>query len=117
MKRKTNKQATLAVHAGDRKKAGDFTPTTTPIYATSSFFYESSEDLEKVFNDEKQGYVYSRYGNPTVSAFEEQVATLEGADFAVATGSGMAALHMAIMSRLLDGRRSIVAADVLPQLN
>ncbi len=113
MKRKTNKQATQAVHAGDRKKLGEFTPTTTPIYATSSFFYESSEDLEMVFNDEKEGSVYSRYGNPTVRAFEDQVAALEGADVAMATASGMAAIHMALMGGLLDRRKSVVAADVL----
>jgi cystathionine gamma-synthase/methionine-gamma-lyase len=113
LKRKTNKQATLAVHAGDRKKLGEFTPTTTPIYATSSFFYDSSGDLERVFNEEKEGCVYSRYGNPTVSAFESQLATLEGADYAVATASGMAAIHMAVLGGLLDRRKSIVAADVL----
>lgn len=113
MKRKTDKQATLAVHAGDRKKLGEYTPTTTPIYATSSFFYERSEDLEKVFNDEKEGNVYSRYGNPTVSAFEDQIATLEGADYGVATASGMSAIHMALMAGLLDRRKSVVAGDVL----
>lgn len=113
MKRKTNKTASIAVHAGDRKKFGEFTPTTTPIYATTSFSYDSSEDLEKVFNDEKEGNVYSRYGNPTVSAFEEQVAALEGADYAIATSSGMAAIHMALMGAMLDRRKSVVAADVL----
>jgi O-acetylhomoserine/O-acetylserine sulfhydrylase-like pyridoxal-dependent enzyme len=60
LKRKTNNPATLAVHAGDRKMPGEFTPTTTPIYATTSFSYERSEDLEKVFNGEMEGNVYSR---------------------------------------------------------
>lgn len=113
MKRKTNNPATLAVHAGDRKKPGEFTPTTTPIYATTSFAYERSVDLEKVFNDEMEGNVYSRYGNPTVSAFEEQIAALENADYAIATASGMAAIHMAVMGALLDRRKSVLAADVL----
>jgi cystathionine beta-lyase/cystathionine gamma-synthase len=113
LKRKTNNPATLAVHAGDRKMPGEFTPTTTPIYATTSFSYERSEDLEKVFNGEMEGNVYSRYGNPTVSAFEEQIATLEGADYAIATSSGMAAIHMAVMGALLERRKSVLAADVL----
>lgn len=113
LKRKTKNPATLAVHAGDRKKPGAYTPTTTPIYATSSFAYDRAEDLEKVFNDEMEGNVYSRYGNPTVSAFEEQIATLEGADYAIATASGMAAIHMAVMGALLDRRKSVLAADVL----
>jgi cystathionine beta-lyase/cystathionine gamma-synthase len=113
LKRKTNNPATLAVHAGDRKKPGEFTPTTTPIYATTSFSYERSVDLEKVFNDEMEGNVYSRYGNPTVSAFEEQIAALENANYAIATASGMAAIHMAVMGALLDRRKSVLAADVL----
>ncbi len=113
MKRKTNKPASLAVHAGDRKKPGEYIPSTTPIYASSSFFYEKAEDLESVFNQEKTGQVYSRYGNPTCCALEEQVSALEGADFAVSTASGMAAVHLGLMAALLDGRKSIVAADVL----
>ena len=113
MKRKTSKPASLAVHSGDRKKAGEYVPATTPIYASSSFFYEKSEDLEAVFNQEKVGQVYSRYGNPTTCALEEQMCALEGADFAVAAASGMAAEHLALMAALLDRRKSIVAADVL----
>ncbi len=104
---------TLAVHAGDRKKAGNHVPVTTPIYGASSFYYESMEDLDRVFGDEMPGYVYGRYGNPTSSALEEQVAALEGADVALATSSGMAAVHLALLAALTDRQKSIVAADVL----
>ncbi|MBI1352823.1 MAG: aminotransferase class V-fold PLP-dependent enzyme [Acidobacteria bacterium] len=104
---------TQAVHAGDRKKLADYTPVTTPIFAASTYFYEKAEDLEAVFNNERPGHSYSRYGNPTTSAFEEQVATLEGADFAVATSSGMAAAHLALLAGVSDRRRKIVAASVL----
>lgn len=113
MRRESDRIETLAVHAGDRKKLGDYTPVTTPIYAASSFFYERIEDLDQVFGDEKPGQVYSRYGNPTSSAFEDQIAALEGADVAVATSSGMAAIHLALLAALTDRRRSIVAAEVL----
>ncbi len=113
MKRKTNKPATLGVHAGDRKKLGDYTPTTTPIYATSSFFYDSAEEIDKVLGNEKPGMIYGRFGNPTVQAFEEQVAALEGADYGIATASGMAATHLAVTGALLDRRKSVVAANVL----
>jgi cystathionine gamma-synthase/methionine-gamma-lyase len=104
---------TLAVHAGDRKKLGDFVPVTTPIYGASSYIYERTEDLDRVFADEKQGQTYARYGSTTTNALEEQIAALEGAEFALASASGMASLHLALLAALTDRRRSIVAANVL----
>ncbi len=107
------KLSTLAVHAGDRKKPGEYVPVTTPIYNATSFFYDRMEDLDKVFGGEKQGQSYSRYGNPSTDALEEQVAALEGGDFAQACSSGMAAIHLALLAALTDRRKSIVAANVL----
>jgi len=107
------KLPTRAVHAGDRKKAGQFVPVTTPIFGAASFFYDRMEDLDRVFAGEIPGQGYSRYGNPTTAALEEQMTALEGGDFAVATSSGMAALHLALLAALTDRRKSIVAADVL----
>ena len=107
------KLQTLAVHAGDRKKPGEYIPVTTPIYSASSFFYDRIEDLDEVFGGDKQGHSYARFGNPTISAVEEQLAALEGAPVSIATSSGMAAIHLALLTALTDRRRSIVAADVL----
>ena len=107
------KLETLAVHAGDRKKLADYVPATTPIYAATSFFYDNIEDLEAVFDQRKEGHGYSRYGNPTTGAFEEQIRALEGADFALATSSGMSAMHLSLVAALTDRRKSIVAANVL----
>ena len=107
------KLSTLAVHAGDRKKPGEYVPVTTPIYHASSFFYDRIEDLDRVFGGEQDGQSYSRYGNPTTDALEEQVASIEGGDFAQACSSGMAAIHIALLAALTDRRRSIVAANVL----
>ncbi len=107
------KLQTLAVHAGDRKKPGGFIPVTTPIYASSSFFYERIEDLDDVFSGEKAGQSYARFGNPTVAAVEEQIAALEGAEACLATSSGMGAVHLALLTALTDRRKSIVAADAL----
>ena len=104
---------TQAVHAGDRKKLGDYVPVTTPIYGATSFFYDEVADLDRVFGNEKEGQSYSRYGNPTVDALEQQVAALEGADVALATSSGMAAIHLSLLAALTDRRKSIVAANVL----
>ena len=104
---------TLAVHAGDRKKLGSYVPSTTPIFGTSSFYYERTEDLERVFNDEMEGHGYTRYGNPTTAALEELLATLEGGDLAVATSSGMSAVHLALIAAMTDRRRSVLCAKVM----
>ena len=104
---------TMAVHAGDRKKPGDYIPTTTPIFGASSFYYERTEDLERVFGDEAEGQGYTRYGNPTTGALEELMAQLEGGDLAVATSSGMSALHMALLAALTDRRKSVLSANVI----
>ena len=53
------------VHSGDRKKPGDYIPVTTPIYTAASYFYESMEQLDRVFGREEKGPSYSRYDNPT----------------------------------------------------
>ena len=104
---------TLAVHAGDRKKLGNYVPSTTPVYGTSSFFYERTEDLDRVFNEEIEGHGYTRYGNPTTAALEELLARLEGGDLAVATTSGMSAIHLALIAAMTDRRRSVLCARVM----
>ena len=101
------------VHAGDRRKLGNYIPVSTPIYASSSFFYETIEELADVFADRRPGETYSRMGNPSAGALEEQVAALEGCEGAFATASGMAAVHLALMAGMLDRRQAIVAAKVL----
>lgn len=104
---------TLAVHAGDRKKLGNYVPSTTPVFGTSSFFYERTEDLDRVFNEEIEGHGYTRYGNPTTAALEELLARLEGGDLAVATTSGMSAIHLALTAAMTDRRRSVLCAKVM----
>jgi cystathionine beta-lyase/cystathionine gamma-synthase len=104
---------TKAVHAGDRKKAGAHVPATTPIYTASSYFYDSMEDLDRVFGQEDPGYCYSRYDNPTNAALEEQAAALESGHGALACSSGMAAIHMALLAALADRRKSVLAANAL----
>jgi cystathionine beta-lyase/cystathionine gamma-synthase len=104
---------TQAVHAGDRKKSGGHVPSTTPIYTASSYFYDSMEQLDRVFAHEEPGYCYSRYDNPTNAALEEQAAALEGGHGALACSSGMAAIHMALLAAMADRRKSVVAANAL----
>jgi cystathionine beta-lyase/cystathionine gamma-synthase len=104
---------TTAVHAGDRKKAADHVPSTTPIYTASTFFYDTTEQLDRVFGQEVAGESYSRYGNPTNAALEELITALEGGAGTLACCSGMAAVQVALTAALTDRRKSIVAASAL----
>jgi cystathionine beta-lyase/cystathionine gamma-synthase len=107
------KLQTKAVHAGDRKKTGAHVPATTPIYTATSYFYDSMEELDRVMGREDPGYCYSRYDNPTNAALEELTAALESGHGALACGSGMAAIHMALLAALTDRRKSVLAANAL----
>ncbi len=107
------KPHTKAVHAGDRKKTGPHIPVTTPIYTAASFFYENMEQLDRVFGREEPGFSYSRYDNPSNAALEELCSSLEDGHGALACSSGMAAIHVALLTALTDRRKSIVAADAL----
>jgi len=101
------------VHAGDRKKAGNYIPSVTPIYTASSYVYDSLEQLDRVFAQEESGPSYARYDNPTTVAFQNLVAQLEDGAGAVACGSGMAALHLSILGALIDRPKRVVAASML----
>ncbi len=101
---------TVAVHAGERAPKPEFTPVATPIYPSSSFFYEDIEMLDGAFAGTYHGPVYARYGNPTVSALETAVAALEGGEAALAYSSGMAAIHGALLGAGICSGGSIVAS-------
>ncbi len=101
------------VHAGDRKKPGNYIPVTTPICTASSFVYDSMEQLDRVFAREEAGPAYARYDNPTSSALEELVNELEGGHGAFSCSSGMMALHIAVTAALVDRPKRIVAGNVL----
>ena len=81
---------TRAVHAGNRPDSATGARA-VPIYQTSSFVFEDSADAADLFALQKYGNIYSRIANPTVAAFEERMASLEGGIGAVATSSGMGA--------------------------
>jgi cystathionine beta-lyase/cystathionine gamma-synthase len=102
--------ATQAVHAGERAPKPDFTPVNTPIYQSASFVYDTLETMDAIFGGERPGYVYTRYGNPTVAALERAVATLEEGETAVAYASGMAAIHAALLALEVVSGVAVVAA-------
>ncbi|WP_369789352.1 PLP-dependent aspartate aminotransferase family protein [Rouxiella sp. WC2420] len=93
---------TLAVHGGQRPDAQSGA-ITTPITATSSFSYGDFDSGARRFSGEDPGYMYSRFGNPTVTAFEERMAVLENAESAVACASGMAAVSATLFALLKTG--------------
>ena len=101
---------TELIHGGEgRSHHGE---TSEAIFMTSGFVYERAEHAEDRFRDLQPGFMYSRYGNPTVSTFEQRMATLEGAETCCAVSSGMAAVNAALMCQLNAGMR-VVAARVL----
>lgn len=105
--------ATRAVHAGERVPPSDFIPVATPIHPTVGFLYESMDDLDAVFATTREGYVYPRYGSPTVAAFENAVAMLEQGQAAHAFSTGMAAIHASLLAAGLRAGSTIVAAQDL----
>ncbi|NLY19782.1 MAG: methionine gamma-lyase, partial [Tissierellia bacterium] len=93
--------STKAIHGGHHENAVG--ALATPIYATSTFIFDSAEQGGRRFALEEDGYIYSRLGNPTVTAVEEKVALLEGAEAAVATASGMGAISTAFWVSVKPG--------------
>jgi cystathionine beta-lyase/cystathionine gamma-synthase len=104
---------TQLVHAGERSAAPRGKPVSTPIYATATFTYDSMVEVDQVFAGEQQGYIYSRYGNPTVAALEEALRVLEEGAAACAYSTGMAALHAAIFACELTPGATILASQDL----
>lgn len=102
--------ATRAVHAGERVPPSDFVPVASPIHPTVGFIYESMDELDAVFGATRAGYVYPRYGSPTVTALEEAVANLEGGEAAFGFSSGMAAVHVALLAAGVRAGTAVVAA-------
>ncbi|HKX74037.1 MAG TPA: O-acetylhomoserine aminocarboxypropyltransferase [Acidimicrobiia bacterium] len=102
---------TLAVHAGvepDPRTGA----RTIPIYLSAGFVFEDTDHAASLFNLERPGHIYSRISNPTVAAFEERMAALEGGVGAVATASGQAALVLAVMTLMGSGGH-IVSSSAL----
>ena len=89
-----------------------FEETSESLYLTSGYIYETAENAEAAFKGDTSRYIYSRYGNPTVSMFQDRLAMLEGAKHCVATASGMAAVFAALACLVNSGER-IVASRAL----
>jgi len=102
--------STLAIRAGhERTNEGEHGE---PIFPTSSFVFDSAEQAAARFSGEEPGNIYARFTNPTVRIFEQRLAALEGAERAVATSSGMAAILATCMGVLKAGDHVVVSRSV-----
>ncbi len=119
------KPATRLIHLADGVNA-DAAPLTTPIYETSTYVFESAQEVRDYNEGRSTKFLYSRYANPTVVAVEEKIAALEGAATALVFASGQAATTTALLAMLAGGDEIVCSgaiyggtlhllADVLPK--
>jgi O-succinylhomoserine sulfhydrylase len=101
---------TKLVHGGALRS--QFGEVSEAIFLNSGFCYDDAETAEKRFNGEEPGFVYSRYRNPTLAMLEDRLCLLEGAEYCIAVGSGMAAVFASLMGVLKAGDR-VLANRVL----
>ncbi|MBO0681392.1 O-succinylhomoserine sulfhydrylase [Mycolicibacterium sp. S2-37] len=103
-------QATIGVRGGLLRSG--FEETAEAMYLTSGYVYASAAEAEKAFTGEIDRYVYSRYGNPTISMFEERLRLMEGAPACFATATGMAAVFTSLGALLGAGDRLVAARSL-----
>lgn len=112
MKKKMSdyRSATRAVRAGQVRSHES--EHSEPIYTTSSFVFDTASQAAARFSLEEEGNIYSRFTNPTVRVFEQRLAALEGAEAAVGTGSGMAAMLATCMAGLKAGDHVVSSQSI-----
>lgn len=101
---------TLAVRGGLVRTG--FDETAEALFLTSGYVYGSAAEAEAAFAGERDRFIYSRYGNPTVGMFEERMRLLEGAEAAWATSSGMSAVFNALMALVEAGDRVVASREL-----
>ncbi len=103
--------ATLAIHAG-QEKFGIGVSVGVEIARTANFTFANTEEMKRWAQGKSSAYIYTRYGNPTLAIAEKKLAALEGAEAAVVTASGMAAISSALLSVLKAGDEVIATRQV-----
>jgi len=101
---------TKAIHGG--KMADAHKSVAPPIYQTATFYYDTADEGARLGQEIPPGYVYTRWANPTTRAFEEKAALLEGAEDALATASGMAAVSTAVLTALRRGEHAVAPSAI-----
>src|SRR5499433_3999198 len=102
----------VAVHAGEPSRHGVNTGVGASICRTSNFTFSSTQEMKEWAEGKNTAYIYTRYGNPTLSVAEGKIAALEGAEAAVVTASGMAAISSALLGALKQGDELISTAQL-----
>lgn len=90
----------------------DYNEHSAPLFLTSSFVFDSAEDMRAAFNEESDDFIYSRYVNPNTNEFINKVCLLEGAEAGFATSSGMAAIYTSFMALLKSGDHVVSCSSV-----
>ena len=90
------KKGTICVQGSYSPKSGD--PRVLPLYQSTTYVYETADELAHLFDSPKDGHIYSRISNPTVSAFEDKITMLEGGVGAMACSSGMSAILITVLT-------------------
>jgi methionine-gamma-lyase len=103
---------TRAIHAGEPPKHGVGAPVTSAIVRSSTFTLASTEELRLWAEGKSKAFMYTRDGNPTLDLAEKKIAALEGADDAVVTSSGMAAISSTLLTFLSNGDELIATSQV-----
>lgn len=93
-------------------KADETGATNTPLYLSNAYAQDTAEELEKIMNGRSMGYAYTRISNPTVTAFERRIASIEGGLVATAAASGMSAIYLAIMNIVQSGDEIISSSGL-----
>ncbi len=106
------KDATRIIHAGESVDTGATPSLTTPIYETSTFVFDSAADVVKYQEGKLNGYLYSRYENPTVVAVEHKLAAIDGAELSLLFSSGMAAISTAMFTLLKSGDEIVCSVAI-----
>jgi methionine-gamma-lyase len=110
MEHKNLKFNSKLIHAGEIED--QFGSATVPIYQTSTFKFRDADHGARLFNGEEEGYIYTRIGNPTIRAFEQNIASLENGFDGIAVSSGMAAVTNVYFTFLGAGSHMISTASV-----
>lgn len=107
---KDKKFETQAIRA--QLERSDNNEHSVPVYLTSSFVFDTAEEMRAAFNDEHEAFIYSRYTNPNNSEFTNKICLMEGAEAGVAQASGMAAIYTTFMALLKSGDHIVSCSSV-----
>src|SRR5947199_3771828 len=103
---------TQAIHGGEPNRRGVNGPIATEIIRSSTFTFSSTEEMKLWAEGKNKAYIYTRYGNPTLTVAQKKIAALEGAEGAIVTSSGMAAISSALLAASKAGDELISTAEV-----